>query len=87
MTSTPVQFTDKQYEVSEKAMLQDGIRYFSEHVRNALDFYHEEKYPQLLKQEFMKGVLAKMKAVVMNFEGAIRGAAARRQRLPYDGFF
>ena len=49
MTSTPVQFTDKQYEVSEKAMLQDGIRYFSEHVRNALDFYHEEKYPQLLK--------------------------------------
>lgn len=49
MTSTPVQFTDKQYEVSEKAMLQDGIRHFAEHVRNALDFYHKEKYPQLLK--------------------------------------
>lgn len=49
MTSTPVQFTDKQYEVSEKAMLQDGIKYFSEHVRNALDFYHQAKYPQLVK--------------------------------------
>ena len=49
MTSTPVQFTDKQYEVSERAMQLDGIKYFSEHVRNALDFYHQHKYPQLVK--------------------------------------
>lgn len=49
MTSTPVQFTDQQYEISEEVMKLEGIRYFSEHVRNALDFYHEKKYPQLVK--------------------------------------
>ena len=49
MTSTPVQFTVQQYEISEEVMKLEGIRYFSEHVRNALDFYHEKKYPQLVK--------------------------------------
>jgi len=49
MTSTTVQFTDKQYEISEEAMIEEGVRNFAEHVRNALNYYHQQKYPHLVK--------------------------------------
>ena len=49
MTSTTVQFTDKQYEISEEAMAEEGVKNFAEHVRNALDYYHVQKYPHLVK--------------------------------------
>lgn len=47
--STPVQFTDKQYQNSELIMDEEGIRYFSEYVRKAVDYYTEQKYPHLAK--------------------------------------
>ncbi len=49
MLSTPVQFTDKQYLNSEEIMKNEGIKYFSEYVRTAVDFYTEQKYPHLAK--------------------------------------
>lgn len=49
MSSTPVQFTDRQYANSEFIMEKEGIKYFSEYVRLAVDFYTEQKYPNLSK--------------------------------------
>lgn len=49
MSSTPVQFTDKQYLNSEVIMEREGIKYFSEYIRKAVDFYTEQKYPHLAK--------------------------------------
>lgn len=46
MMSTAIQFTESQYEISDAIMSSEGIKYFAEHVRNALDFYHCKKYPQ-----------------------------------------
>ena len=46
MISTAIQFTESQYEISDAIMSSEGIKYFAEHVRNALDFYHCKKYPQ-----------------------------------------
>lgn len=41
MSTTSVQFTLTQYETATEIMAQDGIKSFSEYIRNALDFYND----------------------------------------------
>lgn len=41
MSTTSVQFTLSQYETATEIMEQDGIKSFSEYIRNALDFYND----------------------------------------------
>lgn len=43
MSTTSVQFTLSQYETAAEIMEQDGIKSFSEYIRNALDFYNDYK--------------------------------------------
>lgn len=51
MASTPIQFTEEQYANGDFIMEEEGIKYFSEYVRKAVDFYTEQNYPQLCKKK------------------------------------
>lgn len=47
MFSIPVQISPKQYEICTQIMEKENVKFFAEHVRNAVDFYNAHKNKEL----------------------------------------